>query len=189
MECKVINWYKLIVMLNLNELIFWKIHILAGQYQWLDLLIEFFAVYSGYVLIGVVLCLVIFRSSPRKRLMFLEAVASAILSRLVITEIIRAFYHHPRPFAALANVANTINESGWSFPSGHAALYFALATAVWFYNRKFGVVFCGVAIVMGIARVAVGAHWPLDIVGGIVVGIVSAIIVHHFARKSFGKVT
>src|SRR3989338_2106853 len=100
MECKVINWYKLIVMLNLNELIFWKIHILAGQYQWLDLLIEFFAVYSGYVLIGVVLCLVIFRSSPRKRLMFLEAVASAILSRLVITEIIRAFYHHPRPFAA-----------------------------------------------------------------------------------------
>src|SRR3989344_1115451 len=189
MECKVINWYKLIVMLNLNELIFWKIHILAGQYQWLDLLIEFFAVYSGYVLIGVVLCVVIFRSSPRYRLMFLEAVASVVVARLVITELIKRLIQNPRPFDAMSEVYNLIPESGWSFPSGHASLYFAIATVVWFYNRKLGVVFYIVAILMGLARVMAGVHWPLDIFGGLVVGIISTIVVHHFARKSFGKVT
>jgi len=165
----------------LNTFLFQKINDLAGQNVWLDRLAVFFSDYAGYVLVAVLVLLFIFKSARLSRFMVLVALISAAVSRGIITTIIRFFYHHPRPFDVLA-VKQLIPESGYSFPSGHAALYFALSMGVYFYNKKLGTAFFVVSILMGVARIFVGVHWPADILGGALIGIVMALLVNLCAR-------
>lgn len=62
---------------------------------------------------------------------------------------------------------------GWSsFPSDHAVLFFALATAVWWSSRRLGIVaYLWALIVICLPRVYLGLHFPTDILSGAVVGI------------------
>ncbi|KQV03345.1 MULTISPECIES: phosphatase PAP2 family protein [unclassified Kitasatospora] len=63
----------------------------------------------------------------------------------------------------------------WSFPSNHAVIAFATATALWFAWRALGLV-CGVAaLLMAASRVWIGVHYPHDVVAGALVGILVAI--------------
>ena len=55
--------------------------------------------------------------------------------------------------------------------------------AIYFYNKKWGIVFFVAAILMALARIVAGVHYPLDILGGAAVGILSAYAVFYFAKK------
>ena len=166
----------------LNTFLFQKINNLASQYVWLDRLAVFFSDYAGYVLVAILVLIFIFKSAKLSRFMVLVALISAVVSRGIITTIIRFFYHHPRPFDVLV-VNQLISENDYSFPSGHAAFYFALSLGVYFYNKKLGITFFVVSALMGIARIFAGVHWPADILGGVLVGIVSAIAVNLVLRR------
>ncbi len=165
-----------------NTLLFQKINDLAKQNIWLDRLAVFFADYAGYVLVIILVLAFIFKSAKLGRFMVLIALISAAVSRGIITTIIRFFYHHPRPFDVLA-VKQLIPENDYSFPSGHAALYFALSMGVYFYNKKLGAAFFVVSALMGVARIFVGVHWPADILGGALVGVITALLVNFCAVK------
>lgn len=169
-----------------NTLLFQKINDLAGRNMWLDRLGVFFTDYAGYVLVVILVLIFIFKSARLSRFMVLVALTSAVVSRGIITTIIRFFYHHPRPFDVLS-VKQLIPESGYSFPSGHAAFYFALSMGVYLYNKKLGIAFFVVSALMGIARIFAGVHWPADILGGALVGIVTALLVNFCARKYLDK--
>lgn len=156
----------------------------AGHHgAFLDVLAIFFAEYLPYILVAAFLVLVYRQKDMRHRVyLFCEAALAIILSRGLITEIIRYFYHKPRPFS-FYGFTPLFNESAWSFPSGHAAWFFALATAVWFADRKWGWAYFVLAVLMGAARVYAGVHWPIDIAGGAAVGIASAIFVRWLLKK------
>lgn len=66
---------------------------------------------------------------------------SAAIARFGLVEIIRLFYHRPRPFLALPQIHALFMDTEWSFPSGHASFFFAMAMANYLYNKKWGVVF------------------------------------------------
>ena len=112
------------------------------------------------------------------RAIFWRIAIAVALGRGLITEGIRYFYHRPRPFVneQLENVRQMIDKNvvNDSFPSGHAAFYFSLAFAVYFYSPTTGKILLGVAIVLSLARVYFGVHYPSDILGGAIVGLASA---------------
>lgn len=58
-----------------------------------------------------------------------------------------------------------------SFPSGHATTAFAFATALALFVPRWGMVFFLAALAIAVARVAVGAHYPSDVLGGMVLGV------------------
>ncbi len=167
-----------------NLALFLKINNLAGTI-WLDKLAVFFAVYAGFVLLAFLGYL--WFSKPSSRRMVVIALIAAGAARLGITNIIRFFYPHPRPFDVM-QVRQLIPESGSSFPSGHASFFFALSTVVFLYNRKLGWLFFTASALMGVARVYVGVHWPLDILSGIVVGIVTAALVNWICKKVYDRI-
>lgn len=62
-----------------------------------------------------------------------------------------------------------------SFPSGHAATSFAAATVLTLAWPRWWPAFLLLALAIGFSRVYVGVHYPLDVVGGAVLGILVAI--------------
>jgi undecaprenyl-diphosphatase len=169
-------------MTNLNQTVFQFIHQLAGRHIVLDYLGIFFAQYLPYFLVAAFLVLAYYQYGWRRKLyVFAEGAIAVIISRGLVTEIIRLFIHVPRPFS-FYNFTPLIPEAGWGFPSGHAAWFFALSLTVYYVNKKWGWWFFGLSVLMGIARIYVGVHWPLDIIGGAIVGLLSAWFVHWLLR-------
>ena len=89
------------------------------------------------------------------------------------------FTPHIRPFMDIALPINTkaanLGDLGLhrlsSFPSDSASLYFAVCTIIFLENRKLGIA-CGIwaFLTVGVCRVALGYHYPSDILGALVLG-------------------
>lgn len=141
-----------------------------------------------------------YRSAARKIFSIVVcSLLSAGIARFVVVEIIRWFVERPRPFEVLDGMTRLIPlVSDGSFPSGHAALFFALAmpfalargeeimfllgkTTLLF--PKTTILFCIAAFVISLDRVLGGVHWPSDILVGAFVGIGTAWVVFRFAKK------
>ncbi len=160
----------------------------AGKSQIFDTLTVFLASYLQYFLVAAFLLLLYFSAYPRREKLYLfwTTILSIIVARLGITEIIRLFYHRPRPFVTL-QVHQLLSENEWSFPSGHSAFFFAMATAIYCYNKKWGIGFFIAAILMNTSRIVAGVHYPSDILGGMIVGIVVAYTVFHIVERTKTK--
>lgn len=153
---------------------------LTGKSRIFDTLIVSLASYLPYFLVAAFLVLLYFAAySKREKLyLFWTTAISIVVARGVITEIIRFFIHRPRPFLVY-QLHPLISEHEWSFPSGHAAFFFAMATAIYFYNKKWGIGFFIAALLMNISRIVAGVHYPSDILGGMIIGILVAYVIFY----------
>lgn len=158
--------------------IFQAINNLASQWAFVDALAVFFAKYFGYVLVGMVIILF-----WKKWQRIFWAFLSAILAGFGVVELIRFFWSRPRPF--VENNVNLLIEAADkpSFPSGHAAFFFALSFVVYQYNKKAGLFFFLASCLIAISRVFVGIHWPTDIIGGAIIGIIVGWLITKFFKK------
>ena len=73
--------------------------------------------------------------------------------------------------------------SDYGFPSGHASFYSALAVSVFFIDRRAGKFAGLLALVVGAARILAGVHTPLDILGGFILGTLTAVVIDFIAKK------
>jgi membrane-associated phospholipid phosphatase len=83
----------------------------------------------------------------------------------------------PRPFVADPAVqlfAHHAADPG--FPSDHATAAFAIAVALLLRHRAWGAVVMAFAVVLAVARVAMGVHYPSDVVGGAALGTLVALV-------------
>lgn len=184
----------------MDKYLFFKINSIAEQNYWLDQVMIFFADWFGYFLILLLLVPLLATFFVRNRIsswlrfalleftyykkMLIIAFGSAVLARFVFVSLIRYFYYVPRPFVALQNVHQLIfHETTSSFPSGHASFYFALATSVYLYNEKLGKVYLIGALLISLARIVVGVHWPLDVLSGAVLGLLTALLVRRACKN------
>ncbi len=158
----------------------------AGKAASLDFVGIFLARYLAYFLIIAFVFFLFLERNWKVRLYeFLVAALAIIFSRGIFTEALRFFFYRSRPPAVLnINALIPLPDSA-SFPSGHAAVFFALAATLFFLRRRWGWWFLAGAIAMGAARVFTGVHWPSDILGGAVVGILSAALARKLLPESF----
>ncbi len=164
---------------------------LSGHFVIFDKLVVFLAEYLQYFLVfGFLLFLYFCRSSNLQKIHILwMTLLSASIARIGIASLIRYFYHRPRPFLTLES-NKLISESAWfysdyewSFPSGHSAFFFALATMIYCYNRKWGVGFFIAALLMNVSRIIAGVHYPSDILGGMCVGVLTSVGLYWIVEK------
>jgi membrane-associated phospholipid phosphatase len=92
-----------------------------------------------------------------------------------------------RPLAVLPNsdvIVRGAIAQGLGYPSGHSAVSAALAFALLPYlNGRYRWLILLVPLVVGFGRIYVGAHLPLDVLGGWAIGVGSAFIVHLIAGR------
>lgn len=171
-------------MFSLDQKAFQFVYAASHRSELWNVLAIFFAEWMPYLLVLAFLVLVFYQKGWRRRVyLFCEGALAIILARGIVTSVIQYFYHEPRPYS-FYGFTPLFNETGCSFPSAHAAWFFALALVVWFANRKWGWWFFALAVLMGIARVYAGVHWPIDIIGGAVIGLLCAWFIHWLLRGS-----
>lgn len=176
--------------------IFYFFNNLAGKSAVFDAIVIFSADYLQYALAAIFILFLYLENRPnsQKFKIFLITAISMLIARFGVTNLIRFLYPRSRPFIDY-QVNQLIPESVNGFPSGHAALFFALAAAIYFYpnrepaasngasNKKWGLLFFVAAILMGLSRVVAGVHYPSDILAGAVVGILSAYAVFYLFKR------
>ncbi len=112
-----------------------------------------------------------------KREVALHALISS-LAAWVVAAMIKELFPTLRPFQVNGNDALVLFKGhDGSFPSGHTAAAFGLAIGVWLHDKKIGSAFIVGAIIIGASRVLANVHYPIDILGGVVIGTVVAFIV------------
>jgi len=167
--------------MNLDFYLFGGLNSLAGKYFWLDTLAVFFAQYFEYVFIFL-LVLLLAKSFKKYAYIAVEAFFAAILAKEIFVDTIRQLFPRVRPFVEKQIYLLIQHPVTASFPSAHAAFYFAIATIVYFHNKKIGLVFLISASLISIARVFSGVHWPSDVLVGGLIGVLSALIVRRVAK-------
>ena len=168
----------------MNNIIFLQIYSLAFQHPWLDSLIWFFAVPLIFimVLVAVIFIFIHYKFFQIRNIFTIlhdkwKEIFSIILSPAIawiLASFLKILIHTDRPFIAFQNIQTLFTESGYAFPSGHATAISALAFAIYFKNKRWGYVFMASAILIGLARVASGVHFPIDILGGYLLGFLVA---------------
>ena len=66
-------------------------------------------------------------------------------------------------------------------------LWWAVTAAVYFYNKKLAVALAVASLIMGIARIYVGVHWPSDILGGMAICILSGWLTAWYVENKWKK--
>ena len=70
------------------------------------------------------------------------------------------------------------NPKDYSFPSGHTLASFEGAVSIWLYNRKWGTAALVLAVLISFSRLYLFVHFPTDVLGGLFLGILIAVLVH-----------
>ena len=126
--------------------------------------------------------------NPRWKL----ACASALLASavaLAVNQVISHLWARPRPFTDHPASTHVLSArtTDPSFPSDHAAAAFAIAFAVLAFSRRSGAVFVVLATLVGVSRIALGMHYPSDVLAGALVGSGAALLVTTLGRPWVGR--
>ena len=143
-----------------------------------DTLAVFGAKYLFLAVVGI--SAVFFLRQPRavKRRMATYAVVAWPLM-LVIARAIAHFYFDPRPFVVGGFQPLVPHEADNGFPSDHALLCAAIASLLFPFDKKLSTVAWTLTILVGVSRVYVGIHHPIDVFGSMTIAATISAIVYR----------
>jgi undecaprenyl-diphosphatase len=154
----------------------------AVQHDLFEDVMKFFA-NDGQYLFAVLLAGLFLAAGRRRTLAGRRGVAGAGFSALLalgIAQIIASAVDRARPFEAHAQTAQhhlfIAPSTDPSFPSDHATASFAIAVSIWLRHRVAGTIALALAFLVSLGRVAVGTHYPGDVVGGAILGAACALL-------------
>ena len=106
---------------------------------------------------------------------FFLAALLAFTIELPLYKIIKNQIKRDRPFEVVSGVHQRVSPSDqFSFPSGHTAAAFVIATLIRHFFPSLLVPVYLWAFLMGVSRIYLGVHYPTDMLAGLVIGIFSA---------------
>ncbi|OGI90483.1 hypothetical protein A2911_02775 [Candidatus Nomurabacteria bacterium RIFCSPLOWO2_01_FULL_40_15] len=164
----------------MNNQLFYFFYNFAHQSVFLDKFFVFFASIFPYIVVMLAGLFILFHheifkaENPiqiilQKKKEILMVFASGGLA-WVIAKVLKILIHTERPFVLLKDVQSLVVDNSFAFPSGHATFFSALAVSIFFYHKKTGYWFMFFALLIGVARIVVGVHFPIDILGGFALG-------------------
>jgi undecaprenyl-diphosphatase len=140
-------------------------------------MLRFTSLGGGIFTILFTLSLILF-GNEKIRFIGIQIAVTLIISQGIAYSL-KAILSRERPYNILKNL-NTfgITLKDYSFPSGHSSASFSIATTLALNMPKLSLLIFAVALIIGISRIYLGVHYPTDVAAGIILGIISAIVVH-----------
>lgn len=159
----------------MNETLFYWLRGLAGGSVVSDMVVAFLAGPLAYVLVGGLVVFFFRHRDAGKGVRDSVVILSAAIAAWALSIGLKNVFNELRPFVVLESttplVAIRSFDGAGAFPSGHTAFFASIVGSLYFYHRRAAYWFAGVALLIGLSRVVAGVHWPIDIVGGYLLGL------------------
>jgi len=121
-------------------------------------------------------------SRENKKSFLVLGIISSVLA-YAVSLVISHLYFDPRPFVVGHFTPLIPHAADNGFPSDHELLTAVIASVMYLYNRKVSLVLWLIAIAVGISRVYVGIHHPIDIAGSIIIAIGATAFTYFIIKK------
>lgn len=148
--------------------------------------VSIFGEFELWLLIGLILFLIpVMDRRKRKKYYWLALLLPSLFLASFLTFLLKENLKIHRPCIDLPDC-----PVGYSFPSGHSAVIFSVATIIILNNRKSRfliLLFLSMAIIVSLARVMLNYHRVEDVVFGGVLGILSGLVVNKVSSKKYGE--
>lgn len=120
--------------------------------------------------------------SDRKKVALLALISLPVA--FLLSRIAGWLYVNPRPFVVdhFTPLISHVADNG--FPSDHTLLISVVAMLFWWSKKNISLLLWALALLVGISRVTVGVHHPIDIIGSMLISICTVVLVHIFLKTS-----
>ena len=158
----------------------------GGHFNWFFRLISYFGD-KGIFLLTLSVFLMLFKKTRKVGIcMFGSIGCGAIITNFIFKDLVA----RPRPF--MSNVleynewwkyAGSVIEDDFSFPSGHTTAMMGAMMSIFFLSKskkKYWTILF--VILMGISRNYLMVHYPSDVLGGIIVGFIGALVAYYITQ-------
>lgn len=168
--------------MTLDTRIFYAINHFARDTPWLHSAVLGYAGYGTVLFALMMLAGWWYARAESGRMAAAVWVPLGVLLALAINQPIADTVAEVRPCNALHDIVVLHCNTDAGFPSDHAVMAGAATAGLWLVNHRLGVLSALAGLLMGFARVYVGAHYPKDILAGFLLGAAVSLIGYMLAR-------
>ena len=175
---------------NLDSELLFAINALARAIPWLQPIIWSYATY-GVVLFAMLLVFGWWLARQRNNYLSMTTALWAplgVLAAVGINQPVADWLNRPRPYALYPGLLVLAQHSADpALPSDHAVMAGAVTAGLFLVNRRLGWWASVAAIIMAFARVYIAAHFPLDVISGLLLGAAVSFLGYPLARPILSR--
>ena len=144
--------------------------------EWLDHIMPYVSGINDHGILAIIGVIVLLLWA-RYRKVGITACGSLAVEFIIVNLLIKPNVQRTRPFYVLEDLH-------LSFPSGHTGSAFAVATVMLIcMPAKYGVTAIVISALIALSRLYNAAHYPTDVLGGMIIGIITGVIASLLYKK------
>ena len=145
---------------------------------------------SWWFIVSVIVLLLCFKKT---RIIGVFVGVASLMCLIANNLILKNVIGRARPFEVNAELASICEMVSYKLPtdgsmaSGHSASTMAVATMLFIFNKKVGIVAIITSIIVGLTRLCLCVHFLTDVIVGFIIGITFAIITYYLLKYICNK--